>query len=223
MQPLDDAVGLRLDLDLRDRLDLPGRHHRPDHGVLFDGGKAGRIDRGRGGVHPRPGVQAAARNQRAQQEHPKARLVLALHRNLSDRRPERHVVPNAVLGRRDLGAGSSAIGQPRRPQRSGLLQRLRARRVTRVHPPGAMGRARRSRRRMAPAAAEAPTAAEAGQSPAEAAGAWAEPRRSRRRRACPPKPKAKAGVQSGPWSSGSRANWYPGRIGLPSSRQASRP
>ena len=40
VQRLDDAVGLRLDLDLRDRLDLAGGDDRPDHRVALDGGKS---------------------------------------------------------------------------------------------------------------------------------------------------------------------------------------
>ena len=41
---LDDPVGLRLDLDLRDRLDAAGRDHRLRHVAALDGGEAGRVD-----------------------------------------------------------------------------------------------------------------------------------------------------------------------------------
>ena len=46
-QPLDDAVGLRLDLDLGDRLHLAGGHDGADHRSAFDRRQAGRVEVGR--------------------------------------------------------------------------------------------------------------------------------------------------------------------------------
>ena len=52
-QPLDDAVGLRLDLDLGDRLDLAGGDHRSGHRAELHRRQARRVDRHRRAVDRR--------------------------------------------------------------------------------------------------------------------------------------------------------------------------
>ena len=72
-QALDDAVGLRLDLDLGNRLDLARGHDRPHHRPALDRGEPGGIDVGGGPIGGGDAVgRGASHAQRDRAERPLA-------------------------------------------------------------------------------------------------------------------------------------------------------
>ena len=77
VQLLDDAVRLRLDFDLGDRLDLAGGDDRPHHRAALDGRELGRVDVNRRALEG--GVAPGARNQDDQDASGENRQFALLH------------------------------------------------------------------------------------------------------------------------------------------------